>query len=191
MRMLSDLKQIAKPLLLGALALALAAPAGAGTVFAWTTDDGVSAYTNDPKRIPARYKDGARRIQVRDGLASYARYTPRDTAADATYANRVYDRLERLRTLNAHLDASRVAQQTTPAGYETALRLNRRSTIRVQTPMRGDAPIVVDEHRVRSPNRMVTRHVTVVRQGDHVISVIRPKSHSSALSHKDESELYE
>ena len=195
MRMPNWIK-ITRSLALGALALALAAPASAGTVFGWTTDDGIAAYTNDPKRVPARYKDGVRRIRVSDGLSSYSRFTPRDVASNASYEKRVYERVERLRALNAQLDASFAAANSNPrkpfgqhgASGQTTLQLDENSRIRVQAPVRGDEPIVVDEVRMRADN-MFTRHVTVVRQGDRVIAVERPASASQPVHHGDESDL--
>ena len=44
-------------MLLGALAIGLATPAAAGTVYRWTTEAGTVAYTDDAKRVPARYRD--------------------------------------------------------------------------------------------------------------------------------------
>ena len=195
MRMPNWIK-ITRSLALGALALALAAPASAGTVFGWTTDDGIAAYTNDPKRVPARYKDGVRRIRVSNGLSSYSRFTPRDHASNASYEKRVYERVERLRALNAHLDASFAAANSNPrkpfgqhgGSGQTTLQLDENSRIRVQAPVRGNEPIVVDEVRMRADN-MFTRHVTVVRQGDRVIAVERPASASQPVHHGDESDL--
>ena len=189
MRMLGLAQQILKAAALGALTLALAGPAAAGTVFAWTTDDGVLSYTDDPKRIPARYKGEARKTVLRDGLSGYSRYTPRDAASDVTYADRLYTRVTHLRALNGYLDAKSSADRATPPGYESVVRVNRSLSLNVpQRP--GQAPLVVEEHRVRSDNRSVTHHVTVVRQGDRVVSVVRPMSSAQPLEHKDESELY-
>jgi hypothetical protein len=190
--------KITRSLALGVLALALSAPATAGTVFGWTTDEGIAAYTNDPKRVPARYKDGVRRIRVSNGLSSYSRFTPRDVASNASYEKRVYERVERLRALNAHLDASFAAANSNPRnpyGHQgpsgsgvTTLQLDDRSRIRVQAPISGNEPIVVDEVRMRADN-MFTRHVTVVRQGDRVIAVERPASASQPVHHGDEDDL--
>ena len=41
--------------------LAVASPVTAATVYYWTTEDGAEAYTNDAKRIPAKYKKSAKR----------------------------------------------------------------------------------------------------------------------------------
>ncbi len=192
MRKLELAGWITKTASLGVLALALAAPASAGTVFGWTTEEGIEAYTNDPKRIPERYKESARKTVMRDGLESYARYTPRDSASDVTYADRLYARVAHLRALNGYLDAKTRADRTTPPGHETVLRLSRGVSVNVPSNAgRGQEPLVVDRHRVRAPNRSVTRHVTVVRQGDRVVSVVRPMSSSNPLKHIDESELYE
>ena len=178
-----------KGLVLGALALALATPASAGAVFAWTTDEGIRAYTNDARRIPFRYKNKVRKTVLRDGLKSYPRYTPRDAASDVTYADRLYTRVVHLRALNARLDARAAQAATTPPGYESVLRVDRNLSLNV--PNRGQEPLVVEKQRVRVPGSNVTRTVTVVRQGDRVISVQRPMSSSNGLTTLTESDLFE
>ena len=40
--------------------LGVAGSASAGTVYSWQTEDGTSAYTDDRKRIPARYRSQAK-----------------------------------------------------------------------------------------------------------------------------------
>ena len=48
---------------------------------------------------------------------------------------------------------------------------------------------LVEELRVRDPNSIATRHVTVVRQGDRVLSVIKPASPAQSASPPSESDL--
>ena len=56
----------------------------AADVFAWRTDDGGYAFTDDEKAIPARYRDRAE-VKRTNGLKSYGRFTPQDDRAVAGY----------------------------------------------------------------------------------------------------------
>ena len=56
-------------------------PATAGTLYRWTTADGTVSVTDDPDRIPERYKAIARAVE--DGRQKgFGRYSPTDGAAD-------------------------------------------------------------------------------------------------------------
>ncbi len=81
------------------LAASLATPAMAGTLFKWTTEDGSVAFTDDPERIPERYRSQVKKIETR-GLDSYERFTPRDSAGQSEQQKRLQERLERLRAMN-------------------------------------------------------------------------------------------
>ncbi len=171
-----------------ALVAALATPAAAGSLYRFVTDEGTVSFTDDSKRIPARYRASADRLAVAR-LADYARYTPEDGDASTRYAERLHARVERLRELNRALAYELpLASHAAAPGYETVLRANSRAAVRVQNPV-GEEPVVLEEHRVLAPGGMVTRHVTIVRQGDRVLSVIRPQSSLQPLSWPDESEL--
>ena len=76
-----------------------AAPgAQAGEAYAWTTEDGVYAYTDDPKKVPSRYRDQAVRIHLRD-LDQYDRFTKtHDDASAAVEEHRVPTALARCRS---------------------------------------------------------------------------------------------
>jgi hypothetical protein len=51
----------------------------------------------------------------------------------------------------------------------------------------GAEPIVVEEHRVRDGN--ATTHIYVVRQGDRVLSVMRPHTNQSDATWQDIEEV--
>jgi hypothetical protein len=147
------------------LALALAAPAGAGTVYRWTAADGSLAFTDDAKRIPAQYRSKSKRSQSGD-LENYERYTPTKASAENTEA-RLAARLERLRAFNAGSTAGGAAAAAAQgSGAETILQLDNRTSISIPNDALGDEdPIVVEERRVRDRNNATTTHVTVVRPG--------------------------
>jgi hypothetical protein len=171
------------------LALALAAPASAETVYRWTAADGSLAFTDDAKRIPAQYRAKSKRSQSGD-LANYGRYTPTKASAESTEA-RLAARLERLRAFNAGgtLDAATAAAPQ-GSGAETILQLDNRTSISIPNDQLADEdPIVVEERRVRDRNNATTTHVTVVRQGDRVLSIVRPESSSGRADWPTEEEL--
>ncbi len=53
----------------------------------------------------------------------------------------------------------------------------------------SDEPVIVERVRARSRDSLVTRHVTVVRQGDRVLSVIKPRSRQSSANWALEEDL--
>lgn len=169
------------------LAVAVATSAAAETVYRWTADDGSVAFTDDVKRIPAQYREQAQRTRMGD-LASYARYTPTRAPAyprDAQLA----ERLERLRAINAAGEAA-AAPVRASAGTQTILQLSNRTSIAIPNEqLVGDEPIVVEQRRVRDRNNISTTHVTVVRQGDRILSVVRPESAHDRADWANESEL--
>jgi hypothetical protein len=156
-----------------ALLAVLATPALAGTLYKWTTEDGSVAFTDDPKRVPERYRSQVKTIRT-GGLDAYERFTPSDSARQSEQQRRLQERLERLRALNRPADTA-----TTPAPGvqpEIMIRANRGTALTIPNDTSGDEPIIVEELRVRNPNAITTRHVTVVRQGDRVLSVLKPAS---------------
>src|SRR5262245_9753736 len=103
--------------------LAVSGPFAAGAdIFAYRTDDGVFAYTDDRDKIPARYADDA--VAVRDAhLHAYPRLTVEDTRAVREVSARMEKRLDYLRQLNA----------PTPRAREAATVAARRAVISVAT----------------------------------------------------------
>lgn len=53
----------------------------------------------------------------------------------------------------------------------------------------SDEPVIVERVRARSGDSLVTRHITVVRQGDRVLSVIKPRSRHSSSDWPTEADL--
>lgn len=148
----------------------------ADTVYTWTTEDGTVAYTDEDKRVPAKYRDQVQ-VKVMDGLDGYHRFTPVEAPEEVA---------------SVGADASTVA---TGDGVATAP-----GTVRVAPTKPGvsvisggsrygsggvivptdsgtsDEPIVIEKRRVKRSDSMATTHETVVRQGDRVISIRRDES---------------
>jgi len=162
-----------------ALALGLAAPAAAD-VYAWKTDDGVFAYTDDPKKIPARYAEEA--VTVRDTrLEAYPRLTREDSQATRAVAARMEKRLEYLRRVNA-LDA----RQAAPRGHAAG---EGRATVTVATGSaqaptmdisvdEGSGPVVVEPILTKRDGKVRTRRSTLVTQGDRTLALIKGPRHN-------------
>src|SRR5262245_54827581 len=85
---------------LGACLALVVAQTAAAEMYAWRTDDGGYAYTDDKDQIPERYRAQAKRVSS-TSLKSYERYTPQDPQASAQYAERLERRLAALRAANA------------------------------------------------------------------------------------------
>jgi hypothetical protein len=156
-----------------ALLAILAAPALGGTLYKWTTEDGSLAYTDDPKRVPERYRSQVETFKTA-GLDAYERFTPGDSARQSEQQRRLQERLERLRALNRPpRSAVAPADGVQP---EIMIRANRRTAVTIPNDTAGQEPVIVEEMRVSDPDSISTRHVTVVRQGDRVLSVLKPAS---------------
>jgi len=183
MQMQSWIKQCG---ITGLLSLALCAPAAGGTLYKWKTADGTVSYTDDLKRVPEQFREGAGKVRT-SGLGSYARYTPNNAKAQQGHGERLAGRLERLRNFNAEPQGPQAFQ--VPLS-QTVVRVSDRMSIAVPNGgLEASEPIVVEERRVRDPGNITTRHVTVVKQGDRVISVIRPKASHNGAEWGDEAEL--
>jgi hypothetical protein len=170
------------------LCTGLAGAASAGSVWRWTANDGSVAFTDDVKRIPEQYRASAKVVRTGD-LGSYARYTPAETrAASQERSLQLMERIARLRELNEAPGYTPAPARVEQAS--TILRLDNRSSIAIPNDRNGsDEPIVVEQRRVRDRNNISTTHVTVVRQGDEILSVVRPESAHDRADWPDESEL--
>ncbi len=162
-----------------ALLLAIAAPsASGGPIYSWRTEDGGYAFTDDPKAIPARYRDEAK-VRPSARLGDYARYTPSDDRAVERYSERLTQRLAHLRVVNAQPVMRRSAAAVAGgAGSTTRLTLDSANEYAPSVEISentGGEPIVVETLFTRPEGKMVTRHSQVVRQGDKILSIMKPR----------------
>jgi hypothetical protein len=172
------------------LGAGVAGAASAGTVYSWQTEDGTYAYTDDRKRIPARYR-GQAKSRSMEQLSSYKRFTPSTLEVQSDYAKRLQARRNRLSDGGAvSMVAPGAGGAPTSAAFLVRTSGNRNGTsTALGVPVRdgGNGPITVDNVRSRpdssvGPNgSMATRHLTVVRQGGRVISVTRPQLNQTRL----------
>ena len=175
-------------LIASSLGLAVATPASAEIVYRWTAADGSVAYTDDAKRIPAQYREQAQATRLGD-LERYERYTP-SRARAARRDAALSERLGRLREFNATASAA-PSQAARPAeGSNMIVSLDDDMSITIpRDQLAGDDPVVVEQRRVRDRNNISTTHLTVVRQGDRILSVVRPESAHDRGDWESESEL--
>jgi hypothetical protein len=166
-------------MLLCGVALSLAAgAAGAETLYRWTNGEGVVAFSDSLKRIPEAYRASAVKIQT-SNLTSYTRYTPANPTQSGAYERELEARSARLREINAAAAAD-AAQFVAPATGASLgeVRVNGKLSLALPAGQAAsDEPVVVEEHRVRSGG--ATTHVYVVKQGDKVLSVVRPHTNAS------------
>jgi hypothetical protein len=162
---------------LGGVALTLPAVTAGGELYSWRTDDGVYAYTDDPKAVPARYAEEVE-VVPSAGLSGYERFTQQDGTAANRYADRMAKRLDYLRQVNASpapaprgYTPAQAAATTTisiATGNEQAPRLD------ITTPTgAGHAPLVVEPVTTKPDGWIRTRRTTLVRQGDQTIAVLK------------------
>jgi hypothetical protein len=182
--------RVARAALPLAISLLVAAPALAVDYYRWTTEDGVVSYTDTAKRIPAMYKKGATR-HASGSLRGYKLYTPIRRAAQADYAKRLEARLDSLRATRAPAEGAVMLPVAFGAPSRTHVRV-RVPNLEIDVPGAGvdDEAVVVEEVQTRPRGSSTTRTLQVIRQGDRVLSVIKPLHHERDVSFlPDESEL--
>lgn len=184
-KMLSQLRDGLGIAFVAGLMAGLAAPALAGTFYSWTTEDGVRAYTDDARRVPARYRGT---VQLRDtgSLDGYERFTPIVSGAgtsEPTVAARSVERPI----------ASLPAVSAAPPRRGTGGTSVTIDTGEVEIGLVGDQsgePMVVEKLRVKPEGSDATRTVQVIRQGGRVVAIIKPQPNQQSLGDiQDESKL--
>lgn len=164
-----------------AFAFVLGASASAGTLYSWKTEDGTFAYTNEKKRVPAKYKNQAESSKFKS-MKSYARFTPGPKTEDKAYTDRIVERLEVLRASSDQaVSSGGGAQGGQP--YFVRLGLGRSgdgngSQTNIEIPvgagMDDSEPVIVEYVRMKpGKGHSTTRHFRIVRQGDRVLAVIK------------------
>ncbi|MCA9501774.1 MAG: DUF4124 domain-containing protein [Spirochaetaceae bacterium] len=189
-------------ILLGAaLLVALAAPAMAGNVYSWVTEDGTYAFTDDPKRIPARHREEATKRSV-GALSRYERYTEISSKQEKSWSDRILERQAELREMNAAGPQVIVAGAASPTGTGFGYTIpvsgggssGGRSAASIRVPLDGstiggvvggasvgdtamagydDEPTVIESKRMRDPKSLTTRHWTFISKGGKVQTVIK------------------
>jgi hypothetical protein len=147
--------------------LLLASYSRAGEIYSWTTVDGNVAFTDNPKNIPARYRD---QMQVRksEGIEDYARFTSENSAETEHYSDQLAKRVEYLRRANGNRDTARAADENVGVASITVSGVDLRLSA-----VDANAPIIVEKLRVKSGDQIATRHDTLVSQGGTPLAIVR------------------
>lgn len=178
------------------MGMALAVPAGAGTLYKWVEADGTVAFTDDAKRIPERYKGAAEKRTV-NGLDDYARYSKVDTAAADRQAEQLHARLARLEELNRQLwgwDQPTVAAAGAGShncgggnAGQALVQVGPRTALGVPIGAGGEGgPTIVDEIRMVPEGGITSRTNTIIRQGGEVKMVVRPRHYSNGFPDEED-----
>jgi hypothetical protein len=166
----------------GAIALvstSIAAPIAAD-IFAYRTEDGVFAYTDDRDKVPARYAGDVVTVH-NTALAAYPRLTIEDSATTRAVTSRLEKRLDYLRQLNAASALERQVAAKTVAASGTVISIPTGApgiapTLEIAAGA-NDEPIVVEPILTKEFNRVRTRRATIVKQGDKVLAITKGPSH--------------
>lgn len=187
-------------LLTGALLLGLSAPATAGEIYSWRTEDGGYAFTDDPEAIPTRYR-GQVKTRKTAALTGYARYTAQHEAATDHYAERLAERVERLRVLNGTRGERETAEAARAPRAERApdyvnLRTgpSDRPGVDIAIPSRADdeEPLIVETVFVRLEGSNVIQRVQVTMRGDRIVAINKPRKRNWNINDPiDEADLLE
>jgi len=185
--------------LLGAILVAgLAGPAFAGNVYSWVTEDGAYAFTDDSKRIPAKYRAEARKRPM-GKLTRYERFTKVSSESTKSHAEQVRERRMELRKMAATTPMGAVvgAVGSRVAGGDSSHPLTvgsgRRGTL-ITVPVGGSASAgsdvtTIESIRVAPRNSLATRHWTVVKKGDQIVTVLKGELRQRPLKSKSESDF--
>ena len=185
------LENVGRALAALTVAFALAAPAAAGTVYAWRTDEGGYAFADDLRRVPEKYRERVEKQESRS-LAGHARYTPEDDAATNRYAEELARHLEGQRRHSAALEQSHTAPRAAQGGGQVTVRMGSDGKPVVDIPQAGYAgaePVVIEDILAKPERGVQTRTNTVIRRGDEIISIVRPLNDTQRPSYRDESDL--
>ena len=184
--------------LLGAFLVAgLAGPAFAGNVYSWVTEDGTYAFTDDSKRIPAKHRAEARRRPM-GKLTRYERYTPVSSESREPYADRIRAQHQELRETTSAAPTGAVAGAMQPEnGLVYAVPASGDGATQgaaVQVPIGGTADAgsgvnTIESIRVKPVQSMATRHWTVIKNGDRIVTVIKGELRQRPLKSKSESDF--
>jgi hypothetical protein len=162
-------------------ALLIAGPAAAGgNYYTWKTEEGATAFTDDPRAIPEAYRSHAQRRSL-GSLRGYERLTPADARASTEYARRLDARLAYLRERSEQAQVAGPERQRSGRASAPAIALRtggESSPLLEVTPLRvgeSDEPVIVETLRAHPADRIVTRNNTVVRQGDRVLAIVRSR----------------
>jgi len=178
------------------LVAGLTGPAFAGNVYSWVTEDGTYAFTDDSKRIPAKHRAEARK-RTMGKLTRYERFTEVTSDSKTPYAERIRARRLELREMARTAPRGAVigATQSRAPGlvYSIPVSGGRRGAS-IQVPI-GDLasadlePTTIESIRVKPSDSLASRHWTVIKRGDRIVTVIKGELNQQPLDGTPESDF--
>jgi hypothetical protein len=192
-----------KVLLGTVLVVSLAGPAFAGNVWSWRTEDGTYAFTDDSKRIPAKHQAEAKR-KTMGKLTRYERFTELSAESEKPYAERIRERRSELRhtVAAAPMGATAGAMRTQDVGVSYDIRASGNRTgsgLSINVPVNGGGsstdsgsePTTIESIRVqpKPSESLASRHWTVVKKGDRIVTVIKGEQNNKPLRATPESDF--
>ena len=174
-------------ILLGALLVtSFAGPAFAGNVYSWVTEEGTHEFTDDPKRIPAKHRDEAKKRPL-GKLTRYERFTEVSSEKESRpYADRIRDRQTSFRQMTAAAPHGAVVGAMTSQGGGIGYTIpvtgggssGGRSAGSLWVPAGGATsvnpePTIIQSVRMKPEDSMATRHWTIVKRGDEIVTIIK------------------
>jgi hypothetical protein len=160
-----------------ALALLASGPAWAEPMYAWRTDDGAYSFTDDPDAIPERYRERAT-VRETGSLDDYRHFTPADGNATTRYQQELAQRLSYLRAVNG-TGPVQPAPAPGAAGLAPTLTYSTANASQggIELPLpASEEPTVVEQVWMRPRGSMIAQQVEVVRQGDRIVAINKPRS---------------
>ena len=148
-------------LALGLGALMTAAPAAAGTYYRYTTESGSLAFTDELKRVPARYRDAVEEIEARD-LRDYERTSVSEPGAS---------------TVAVESSLSSIEERERPTSAEpprraSSITLDSGEGVLIEVPASDEEPVTVKHDILRWENGRLHRY-TIIRRGGRLVAKIR------------------
>jgi len=188
--------------LLGALLVAsFAGPAFAGNVYSWVTEDGTYEFTDDSKRIPAKYRSEAKKRPM-GKLTRYERFTAVSSEKGKPYPDRLRERQTAFREMTAAAPRGAVVGAMTSQGGGIGYTIpvtgggssGGRSAANIWVPAgRADSlnsqPTIIESVRMKPEDSMATRHWTVVKQGNEIVTIIKGERRQRPLKAYSEKKL--
>ena len=169
---------------IGMVAAAVAGSAGASTVYSWTTEDGTESFTDDPARIPSRYKKTAEKRTV-GTLKNYPRLSVSQMKTDLPYEERIQARLADLRGQRAPAVSAGPPVAVMPSATIDLGLGTDGDHDQVSIPIAGggdEDPITISRHRIRGRDSIATQDMRVMRRGDDVIAVSISKRNEGPIN---------
>ena len=188
-------------ILVGSLLVAgLAGPALAGNVWSWRTEDGAFAFTDDSKRIPAKHRAQAKQKSM-GKLSRYERFTEVSADVEKPYAERIRERQSTLREMSETAQLGAVAGVVRSDGRELAFAIptsggrgRAGSGTSIIMPLGQNQaspaaePTTIESIRVNPRESLASRHWTVVKKGDRIVTVIKGELRQRKLDGPSESD---